>query len=102
MSANSANASTPKHEIFGVCRRLGEDFGFHPNILRVALAVGLVWSIEGVAIAYLTMAAIVIASRIFAPEPKQKAQVNTAPAGDIAPVVPEQNSTPAPVFSQAA
>lgn len=103
MSANSANSVTPKHEIFGVCRRLGEDFGFHPNILRVALAIGLVWSIEGVALAYLTMAAIVIASRMLAPEPRQMAQAATpaAPA-EVAPVSAEQNNTLVPALSQAA
>lgn len=99
MSATNANpAATPKHEIFGVCRRLGEDFGFHPNILRVAMAIGLIWSIEGVAFAYLAMAAIVVASRLLSPEPKQATKTAAeAPAHAAA-----QNNTTAPAYSQAA
>ena len=90
--------ATPKPEIFGVCRRLGDDFGFHPNILRIALAVGLVWSIEGVAFAYLAMAAIVLASRLLAPEPKPATTtVSEAPAPAA-----QQNNTPAPALQQAA
>jgi phage shock protein PspC (stress-responsive transcriptional regulator) len=98
MSATDANpAATPKHEIFGVCRRLGEDFGFHPNILRVAMAIGLIWSIEGVAFAYLAMAVIVVASRLLSPEPKRTAADSITPAP-----VAEWNDAPAPVFQKAA
>lgn len=98
MTPTDANAAAQKPEIFGVCRRLGDDFGFHPNILRVALAVGLVWSIEGVAAAYLALAAIVVISRLVAPEPKPAtANATEAPAASTG-----QNNTPAPALSQAA
>ncbi|QKR99966.1 PspC domain-containing protein [Sphingomonas sp. CL5.1] len=98
MPATDANAAAQKPEIFGVCRRLGDDFGFHPNILRVALAVGLVWSIEGVAAAYLALAAIVVVSRLIAPEPKRA----TASASEAPAAATEQNNTPAPALSRAA
>ena len=76
---------TPLHikdDIFGVCRRLGEDFGFNPNILRIALAVGLIWSIEGVFAAYAVLGLIVLVSRIVAPA------VKTAIVADEATAIP--------------
>ena len=101
MSADHATPANHKAEIFGICRRLGDDFGFHPNILRIALAIGLVWSIEGVAFAYAAMGVIVLFSRMVAPEPKlaEAAEVDVT-----APYTPatEQNNTPAPALPQAA
>ena len=29
---------------FGVCQALGDDFGFNPIILRLALGMGLIWN----------------------------------------------------------
>ncbi|MFT3978394.1 MAG: PspC domain-containing protein [Sphingomonas bacterium] len=63
-----------KPEIFGICRRLGDDLGIHPNVLRIALALGMVFSIEGVVAAYITMGLIVLASRLLSPEPKRVAE----------------------------
>ncbi|WEK42283.1 MAG: PspC domain-containing protein [Candidatus Sphingomonas colombiensis] len=101
MSADHAAPANQKAEIFGICRRLGDDFGFHPNILRVALAIGLVWSIEGVAFAYVAMGVIVLLSRMVAPEPK-RAPVAEANAATTYTPVSEQNNAPAPALSQAA
>jgi phage shock protein PspC (stress-responsive transcriptional regulator) len=77
MTATTAPAT--KDDIFGVCRRLGEDFGFHPNILRVALAIGLIWSIEAVFAAYAVLGLIVLVSRLLAPVRKPKPAVAPAP-----------------------
>lgn len=30
--------------LLGICEGIGREFGFHPNILRVALAIPLVWN----------------------------------------------------------
>ena len=98
MSATNATNATAKPEIFGVCRRLGDDFGFHPTILRIALAVGLVFSIEGVVAAYAAMGLIVLVSRLLAPEAKRTATVRQdAPA----PVVTRE-AVRTPEFQQAA
>lgn len=101
MSADHAAPTTQKAEIFGVCRRLGDDFGFHPNILRVALAIGLVWSIEGVAFAYAAMGVIVLLSRMLAPEPAHAPVAEVNSATTYAPAA-EQNNAPAPQLSRAA
>lgn len=97
MSAANAKNASDKPEIFGVCRRLGDDFGFHPNILRIALAVGLVFSIEGVVAAYAAMGLIVLVSRLLAPEAKRAAVRQDAPA----PVVTRE-AVRTPEFQQAA
>ncbi|WP_298672815.1 PspC domain-containing protein [uncultured Sphingomonas sp.] len=101
MSADHAAPAPQKAEIFGVCRRLGDDFGFHPNILRVALAIGLVWSIEGVAFAYAAMGVIVLLSRMLAPEPGRAPVSEVNSATTYAPAT-EQNNAPAPPLSRAA
>jgi len=98
MSAANAKNANDKPEIFGVCRRLGDDFGFHPNILRVALAIGLVFSIEGVVAAYVAMGVIVLVSRLLAPEAKRSAPVRQDVAAPAAP----RETVRAPEFQQAA
>lgn len=57
-----------RHDTFlGVCEALGQDFGFHPNILRIALCVGVLWSPLAMAGAYLAVGAIVLVSRLAFP-----------------------------------
>ncbi|WP_265562867.1 PspC domain-containing protein [Sphingomicrobium arenosum] len=50
--------------IFGICQALGEDFGFNPNILRVALILPLFWFPVEVAITYVGLGLVVLASRL--------------------------------------
>lgn len=52
----------------GVCQALGEDFGFHPNWLRVALSAGLLWNPYAVIGTYLGIGVIVAFSRFFFPK----------------------------------
>lgn len=56
--------------IFGVCATIGEDFGFNPDWLRVAFAIALLFSLEGVLAAYAVIGLIVLASRLLFPEAK--------------------------------
>lgn len=49
--------------IFGVCEALGEDFGFNPNYLRVALILPIFWFPTEVAITYAALGLVVLASR---------------------------------------
>lgn len=56
--------------LFGVCEALGEDFGFNPLFLRVALSVGLLWAPLTMIYAYLGLAVIVLISRLLAPNPR--------------------------------
>jgi phage shock protein C len=63
--------------LLGVCEALGEDFGFNPLFLRVALSVGLLWDPLLMIYAYLALAAIVLASRLLAPNPRPAARPET-------------------------
>lgn len=53
--------------MFGVCQALGEDFGFSPNWLRVALAVGLFVNPLAAIGAYLAAGLLVAVSRFAFP-----------------------------------
>ncbi|GAA4765809.1 hypothetical protein GCM10023219_08580 [Stakelama sediminis] len=67
---------------FGVCEGLGRDFGFHPNILRVIFAVGLLWNPEIVIATYIVLGIAVHVSRWLAPVPK----TSSSPAEETATV----------------
>ena len=53
--------------LFGVCQAIGEDLGFNPNFLRVALAGGLMWNAKLMLAVYAGLFAIVLASRLLFP-----------------------------------
>lgn len=57
------------HTLLGVCEALGEDFGFNPLYLRVALAGTLYWNPIAAVAAYLAAGLVVAFSRWLAPEP---------------------------------
>ena len=59
---------------FGVCQALGEDLRIPPNLLRVALAVGLFWNPVAVAGIYAACGVLVFLTRWLGPEPKLAAQ----------------------------
>jgi phage shock protein C len=69
------NPATPaaghKDNLFGVCAALGEDFGFNPIWLRLALGVGLLFAFEAVIAGYFAMGAIVLVSRLIVPNRKE-------------------------------
>lgn len=53
--------------LLGICEGLGEDFGFNPLPLRVALAAGLLWNPVAVVGIYLGLGLLVAVSRYFFP-----------------------------------
>lgn len=53
--------------LLGVCEALGEDFGFNPNWLRVALAGGLLWNPAAIVGGYLAVGLLVAISRLVFP-----------------------------------
>ena len=55
--------------LLGVCFALGEDFGFNPVYLRVALALIVLWSLPTALGAYAALGALVAVSRWLAPSP---------------------------------
>ena len=58
------------HTILGVCEGLGEDFGFNPIFLRVPLAALVLWSPLMAVGLYFGLGAIVLASRLIFPRPR--------------------------------
>lgn len=55
---------------FGVCQAIGEDFGFHPNWLRVGFALALFFTPLGALAAYVGAGLLVAASRLIVREPR--------------------------------
>jgi len=55
--------------LFGVCQSLGEDFGFNPFYLRLALGVALIWSPVLVIGGYLAAAVAMTLLRLIVRDP---------------------------------
>ena len=74
MQASDRPAAEPQPNLFlrgdtmlGVCEGLGQDFGFHPNWLRLAFAGAFYFAPLGVIAAYLALGLVVAASRLLFP-----------------------------------
>lgn len=65
-SANQALLNRPD-TLLGVCEGIGRDFGFHPNILRIALAIPMIWSPVAVIGTYFGLGAALWISHKIAP-----------------------------------
>lgn len=61
------------HTLLGVCEALGEDLGFNPVFLRIALSVGLFFSPVGALAVYAGLGLLVAFTRFVAPNPRQAA-----------------------------
>lgn len=61
------------HTFLGICEALGEDFGFNPLLLRIPLAVCLLFSPYAVVGTYAALGLIVALSRVLAPNPRPAA-----------------------------
>ena len=75
-----------KDNIFGVCAALGEDFGFNPLYLRLALAVTLLVSPKIMLISYAAAGIVVLVSHLLV-RPKRAAKPVAAASG-WTPVIP--------------
>jgi phage shock protein C len=82
--------------LFGVCEALGEDFGFNPLFLRIALSVGLLWDPLLMIYAYLGLAAIVLVSRLLAPNPRPAVRPQAEPQA-APPAADEAEQYPLPI-----
>ncbi|MGZ8285862.1 MAG: PspC domain-containing protein [Allosphingosinicella sp.] len=67
------------HTILGVCEALGEDLGFNPVFLRIALSVGLFFSPVGALAIYAGLGLLVAFTRFVAPNPRQAAAAEAGP-----------------------
>lgn len=77
----------------GVCEAIGEDFGFNANLLRVPLAVALLWSPVVVFSIYGVAAVAVFASRMLVRKPRAAVAKASADTPASAPTVPEAANT---------
>lgn len=75
--------------LLGVCQSLGEDFGFNPFYLRLALGIALIWNPVLVIGSYLAAALVVTPLRLIVRDPAfaeasagEPASVVAAPEGD--------------------
>ena len=66
--------------VLGVCAGLGEDLGFNPVWLRIALAAGLLWNPQAIVGAYLALGLLVLFSRLVSPNPRVRTAVPAEPA----------------------
>jgi phage shock protein C len=64
----NGNLFTRSDTMLGICQGLGEDLGFNPNYLRVALGISLVWKPELTIGIYLALGLVVLASRLLFPK----------------------------------
>lgn len=70
MQTTQPNLFTRHDTIFGVCEGLGEDFGFNPLWLRLALPLLLFFSPVATLAGYAAAGAIVFATRLLVPNPR--------------------------------
>lgn len=82
MQSNETNIFARDDTMFGVCQALGEDFGFNPNYLRIALAVLVLWNPVAMLVAYVAAGALVFVSRLVAPNARRTATVAAQPAAE--------------------
>ncbi len=86
---NMPNANTNlllrNDTILGVCEAIGQDFGFHPNWLRVAFALAVYFAPVAVISTYLALGVIVAISRKVAPDQQVAApQLTSAKSEELA------------------
>ena len=70
--------------MLGICQGLGEDLGFNPNWLRIALAVLLFWNPAAVIGGYLAAGVLVLFVRLVVREPRAALPQPAAPEADAA------------------
>lgn len=83
--------------LLGICAALGEDFGFNPLWLRVALGAGILWNPAVIVGTYLALGLVVLATRLAFPDRKPS-------AGDVPglALVPAASNTQEPELALAA
>lgn len=69
MQTGKPSLFTRPDTFFGVCQGLGEDFSFHPNLLRLALAGVMFWNPYVALGVYTALGLLVLVSRLLAPNP---------------------------------
>lgn len=85
----SHSAAAAKDNLLGICAALGEDFGFNPLYLRIALAAGMLWSAPVMLGLYLGAGVVVGLSHLLV-RPRSKASLPVLVPVEVAPEVHEE------------
>lgn len=92
MNPADTTETSHKDNLFGICAALGEDFGFNPLWLRIALAAAFLFKPEFVVAGYFAAGLVVLVTRLVFPNPKP-----ARPAPELVPVpAPAANETGGP------
>lgn len=89
---SDTNLLTRDDTLLGVCQALGDDFGFNPVYIRVALAASLLWNPVAIVGGYLAAGLLVALSRFAFPDraaaagPAETAAVSPDYEGEEAPL----------------
>jgi len=82
-NAETSPIASQKDNMLGICHAIGEDFGFNPIYIRIALAVMLLFNPVAMLITYGSAGILVLASRLLVrakkPAPPRLAAI-TAPS----------------------
>ena len=82
-NGDQGNLFTRDDTFFGVCQGLGEDLGFNPNWLRIALPVlAFFWPVATIA-GYIVAGLFVLATRLVFPDPRRAAPTKTVEADEM-------------------
>lgn len=85
--------------MLGICEAVGQDLGFNPDWLRIALGIALLFNPLGVVAAYAALGIAVFASRLVAPSKPQRQSV---PLAAQVPAAVAVNDADEPVLALAA
>lgn len=80
MTAQNQKLAAPKDNLLGICNAMGEDFGFNPLWLRLALGCAFVVQPINVVIGYLALGLVVLVSRLAFPDARTAKPEATAVA----------------------
>lgn len=78
MENETTNLFRRRDTFFGICEAIGQDFGFNPLWLRLALIAPLFFFPVQTFMAYFGLGVIVLASRLLFPAKKAAAAATTA------------------------
>ncbi|HEY0113719.1 MAG TPA: PspC domain-containing protein [Allosphingosinicella sp.] len=73
MSVSRPSPFARPDTMLGICQALGDDFGFNPIFLRIALGVPVIWFPWQAIGAYLALGVLVLVSRFVFPSPRPAA-----------------------------
>jgi phage shock protein C len=98
MTNQAPSLTTSKDNLLGICNAVGEDFGFNPLWMRLALGAVFVVQPVGVVVAYLALGLVVLASRLLIPNRPSR----VSPGGPTVHQMRADNEGEAVLLAQAA